>query len=281
MGDEELEHRNLFDEAHPSSIPGSVYKLPSSIQELTLELSSLKQYKHLVPLLTALPCLQSLKLSGFVYELDEDEDEDEEEEDNEKEDVGLSTIDLLGAPLDFLRDLTMEGLNIGLPIIRAPNLTSLRFLAPRAHYEGQNLKSASIMRIAATTSIRQLELSHWRKWDNLQPLAALPLLKHLSIDQGVHVLEAMLKPGCLTNLEMLTLRGVRKGTQLKNKKRLAPIKKGLLALPKFRLLACPGDSLEWDDDQRGADAVDAIVNLHKEKWRCLYSKGSERLYEKV
>ncbi len=175
----------------------------------------------------------------------------------------------------------MAGLNIYFPIIRAPNLTSLRFLAPRAHYECQWLRSASITRIAATTSIRQLELTHWRRWDNLQPLAALPLLKHLSIDQGVHVLEAMLKPGCLKSLEMLSLGGLRKGTQLKNKKRLASVKKGLLSLPKFRLLACPGDSLEWDNDQRGALAVDAIVNLHKEKWRCLYSKGSERLYERV
>ena len=64
------------------------------------------------------------------------------------------------------------------------------------------LTSTVIGQIAAMTSLRSLELENWQEWDDVTPIAALPLLTRLTCDQGLRLVADMLRPGCLQSLEV-------------------------------------------------------------------------------
>lgn len=80
-------------------------------------------------------------------------------------------------------------------------------------------------------------------------------------------------------MQVVSLQSGSKKAQLRNKKKVAAVKKALLRLPKFRLLACRGS--EWEGGMAVHEAVESIVNLHRVKWRCLCIEGNSRLYERT
>ena len=55
------------------------------------------------------------------------------------------------------------------------------------------------------TSLRSLEVQNWKGWEDVEPLAALPLLTRLTCDQGARLMADMLQPGCLQSLEVASL----------------------------------------------------------------------------
>ena len=103
------------------------------------------------------------------------------------------------------RRLELRNFSAGLPSIIAPNIEELYLLGGRSYFGDYRLTSTFIGDIAAMTSLKSLKLLNWREWDDVKPLAALPLLTRLTCDQGLRLLADMLQPGCLQSLEVALL----------------------------------------------------------------------------
>jgi hypothetical protein len=174
------------------------------------------------------------------------------------------------------RQLMLKGFESNPPSIRASHLTDLRM-----HGMSQvKLSRDIILWISAITSLSRLELQGWHRWDDVRPLGLLPL-RELVSDRGLYLLSDMLGPDCLQNLRSATLQIGSKSAQLRNKKRVASVKKCLLLLPKFRLLSCSERMFCGSDPNGLEDAVESIVNAHRVRWQCLYSRGHDRLYQRI
>lgn len=88
-------------------------------------------------------------------------------------------------------------------------------------------------------------------------------------------------PGCLQNLEFLSLQSTPSSAQNLDREKLAAVGRFLEVLLRFRLLACSPEYCHHVDTPHLEAAPEAVVNLHRMKWLCVYSQGSERLYERV
>ena len=104
------------------------------------------------------------------------------------------------------RHLRLRHFVNGLPSIIAPNIEEVWLVGYPSNYSiCTKLNSTLIGRIAAMTSLRSLELLHWQEWDDVKPLAALPLLTRLTCDQGLRLLADLLQPGCLQSLQVASV----------------------------------------------------------------------------
>ena len=115
----------------------------------------------------------------------------------------LQSCGSLAAPIltvpCFCRRLELGGFNgfvDRLPSIKAPNIEKLGLI------DKDQLTNTIIGQIAVMTSLKCLELQCVYEWDDVRPIAALPLLTRLTCDCGVRFMADLLQPGCLQSLEV-------------------------------------------------------------------------------
>ena len=101
----------------------------------------------------------------------------------------------------FCRRLELRGFSYGLPHINAPNIEEMCLVA----FDSHRLSSTLVNQIAAMTSLRSLQLQDWDWWEDVKPLAALPLLTRLTCAHGVRLMADILQPGCLQSLEVASI----------------------------------------------------------------------------
>ena len=94
------------------------------------------------------------------------------------------------------RRLELNGFIDSLPSLKAPNIEELCLI--KTH----RLTSTIIQQIAVMTSLKSLKLQNVDEWDDVRPLAAIPLLTRLTCNHGLRLMADLLQPGCLQSLEV-------------------------------------------------------------------------------
>lgn len=149
--------------------------------------------------------------------------------------------------------------------------------------------------MSTMTSVRRLEVCGYTDWGNMSPLASLPLLAHLIIDQSLGCLRDLLRRGGLQSLETLLLKagfahmsvdplnlyylyGLDVPVPPASMRCISTVAQGLVDLPRFRLLSCTG---LLDGTEGRVKEVEAIVAIADDKWKCLHRKGQARRYQRL
>jgi len=104
----------------------------------------------------------------------------------------------------------------------------------------------------------------------------------MELAAGHSPLYYMLGPGCLQKLRTVTLYQLHDcwGLDPVYIPPVSEVEMGLLNLPEFRILRS-SELLAGTLMGRTSKSVESIVDLHRDRWECLYSKRQNRVYKRV